>query len=338
MTARKLRLRIALACVAVSAAGLAMGAFSVRAAPHRCASSQLSVEFRGLSAASGRAYQDFAFINHGPLCSLRGWPTLSFLDASGAALSVRAPSRTSEPLRTVILTEGGRAYFTFRYVNEGFCSPRVAVSAVRFTPPDNQHGLVVNRRFSVCTPDPGASVYPVRSTRSFAAPPARTITTVVQGFTATGRPTFSYSERRGDCFYGSLSTPRRDAWRCETGNLIYDPCFSSPHAPGRVACPVTQLDAGIVIRLTRGLPSRYRNTLRPSVRLTPWNVWLTGGQECQWITGASGIISGQRVNYGCTGRLLLLGMPRRTTGLWTIVGVRSSGGDRHSVRIAFAWM
>ena len=333
-----LRLCIAAACVTAAAMGLTVGAFSAGVAPRHCTSSQLSVQFRGLSAASGHAYQDLAFVNRGPLCNLRGWPTVTFLGASGAMLSLRAPSRVSEPVRTVTLTDGGHAYFTFKYVNEGFCSPRVAVSAVRLTPPGDQDPLVLRRTFSVCTPDPGAAVYPVRSTRSFAPAPARTIATVVHGFTPDGRPTFSYSERRGHCFYGSLSTQRRDAWRCEVGNLIYDPCFSSSHARGRVACPVTQLDAGLVIRLTRGLPSRYQNTRAPSVRLTPWNVWLTGGQECRWITGASGIISGRRVNYACTGGLLLLGTPRRTRGLWTITAVRSTSGARHTARIAYAWM
>lgn len=332
------RVWCAAACVTVVAVGLMTGSFSAGAAARHCPSSQLSVQFRSLSAASGRAYQDLAFVNHGPLCTLRGWPTITFLDASGADLPLRAPSRIGEPVRTVTITDGGRAYFTFKYINEGFCSPRATVSAVRFTPPGAQDGLVLHRAFSLCTPDPGALVYPVRSTRSFAPAPARTIATVVQGFTPDGRPTITYSERRGHCFFGSLSTSRRDAWRCETGNLIYDPCFNSSHAPGRVACPVAQLDTGLVIRLTRALPSRYRNTRPPSVRLTPWNVWLTGGQECQWITGASGIISGQRVNYGCTGRLLLLGTPHRTRGLWTITAVRSSGVDRHTVRIAYAWM
>jgi hypothetical protein len=219
-----------------------------RGSATHCTSSQLSVQFRGLSAASGHAHQDLAFVNHGQLCNLRGWPTVTFLGASGALLSLRAPSRVSEPVRTVTLTDDGHAYFTFKYINEGFCSPRVAVSAIRLTPPGDQDRLVLHRTFSVCTPDPGAAVYPVRSARSFAPTPARTIATVVHGFTPDGRPTFTYSERRGHCFYGSLSTQRRDAWRCEVGNLAGCCCSARRVAPagcgrsprsGQPAAPVT---------------------------------------------------------------------------------------------------
>ena len=160
-----LRLFIA-ACATVAAAGLAVGAFAAGAATRHCTSSQLSVKFRGLSAASGRAYQELALVNHGPLCTLRGWPRVAFLGASGAKLSLRAPTRVRESVRTVTLTDGGRAYTTFKYINEGFCSPRVTVSAVRLTPPGDRAALVLHRRFSVCTPDPGAAVYPVRATRS----------------------------------------------------------------------------------------------------------------------------------------------------------------------------
>jgi hypothetical protein len=158
------RFRIAVVCVA-AALGLAVGAFSAGAASRGCLSSHLRAEFAGLSAASGRVYRNVRFVNHGPPCTLRGWPALSFLGASGAPLSLRAPIRVNESVRTVTLADGGYAYFTFKYINKGFCSPRVTVSAMRLTPPGDRHPLVVHRTFSVCTPNPGAAVYPIRSTR-----------------------------------------------------------------------------------------------------------------------------------------------------------------------------
>jgi AcrR family transcriptional regulator len=48
----------------IAAAALTFGALSAGASPRRCASGQLTVRVRGLSAASGHAYREFAFVNH----------------------------------------------------------------------------------------------------------------------------------------------------------------------------------------------------------------------------------------------------------------------------------
>jgi hypothetical protein len=45
---------------------------------------------------------------------------------------------------------------------------------------------------------------------------------------------------RGRCWTGSISDAEAYAWRCLKGDLIYDPCFSSPYKPklGYVVCPL----------------------------------------------------------------------------------------------------
>src|ERR1017187_1165279 len=80
---------------------------------------------------------------------------------------------------------------------------------------------------------------------------------VYEPFSASGTPTVRVTNTvRGHCWTGSLAAAREDAWRCMSGNLIYDPCFSSASARGIVLCPATGAwsSAAIEIRLTQSLP------------------------------------------------------------------------------------
>lgn len=144
--------------------------------------------------------------------------------------------------------------------------------------------------------------------------------TIFEPFAADGSPTIPVRETSGYCWTGSLATPRRDAWRCFRGNFIVDPCFSSAAVPGTVVCPNIGMINGVELDLTKPLPRKYANHARPSLRLQPWNLELTSGRHCVFATGATTIVDGKRLNYGCNGQGngVLWGYPNRRSQPWTI--------------------
>ena len=83
----------------------------------------------------------------------------------------------------------------------------------------------------------------------------------------------------GSCWTSSIAAQRPDAFRCTSGNEIYDPCFTS--AKGQVRCPTDlRHNRGTLIDLTSALPS---NT---NVRSgEAWAFELATGGMCVMGTG-----------------------------------------------------
>jgi hypothetical protein len=168
-----------------------------------------------------------------------------------------------------------------------------------------------------------------------------TTATIFQAFRANGTPTLHTRSRSGQCFTGSLTINRDDAWRCFVGNFLFDPCFSSALAPGRVVCPNSKLTGGIEIRLTKALPRSMGDHARPSLHDQPWNIQLTDGRHCLFSSGASNVVDGVRLNYFCdsSGAFGLWGFPTRKSEPWTILGAGSTAKHLHARRaIRRAWM
>ena len=110
----------------------------------------------------------------------------------------------------------------------------------------------------------------------------------------------------GSCTMGeSLALPRADTWRCIVGNRIYDPCFSTvPHAT-TVICDASPFNPiGIRVQLRTPLP-----THAPVSGQQVWMMQLGNGVICGFLTGATAGIQGQRINYGCTDKTVVLGSP-----------------------------
>jgi hypothetical protein len=151
---------------------------------------------------------------------------------------------------------------------------------------------------------------------------AGTSVTVYQAFTPHGSVTLQTRSRSGDCPSGSEATTRRDAWRCFSGNFVYDPCFSSTHDRGVVVCPEAPwLKRGVEIHLTKPLARAQGNHAAPSQSLQPWALELSDGLRCLFADGATNVVEGQRLNYFC-GRASkegLWGLPDRTSTPWTIL-------------------
>jgi hypothetical protein len=143
---------------------------------------------------------------------------------------------------------------------------------------------------------------------------------------------------RGYCWTSSLSDGRSDAFRCFVGNYIHDPCFANtPRSATAVVCPTAWPGSPVLrIKLTKPLPpnpARGDPTQRP-----PWALRLANGRWCLFLDGATSVIAGMRINYGCKGGKVLLGIPRRGSPTWTIFFAGGFNATQYqAVEIRSAW-
>ena len=93
--------------------------------PPRCTRAHLRLKFVDMQGATGHRYIDYAFKNVGSSsCSLRGYPRASLLNKSGhrkTAARAQVGHDPVSPVRTVVIKPGKRAFFTFTWVDGGFC-------------------------------------------------------------------------------------------------------------------------------------------------------------------------------------------------------------------------
>lgn len=107
------------------------------------------------------------------------------------------------------------------------------------------------------------------------------------------------TSKPGTCFSGSIATPRAGAWRCMSGNQLFDPCFSLPKLTNAVICGAdpSQNKGGFQLDLQSPIPS---NKGLPPAPDSAWMVELQNGVVCSIFTGTQVIINGFGVvAYGC---------------------------------------
>jgi hypothetical protein len=167
--------------------------------------------------------------------------------------------------------------------------------------------------------------------------PAPTATQLFSPANAGGGLAVSVTKRAsGACFTGSIVAMRSDAWRCTVGNVIFDPCISVNQ--DQVLCPSSGpwTNSGVLVSLPGGLPAALADQ-NQGTGGQPWAVQLASGAQCLAISGATTVISGQRLAYNCTNGLGLYGNVQRSGPAWMIFT-----GGAHSAQIklqpiATAW-
>ena len=110
---------------------------------------------------------------------------------------------------------------------------------------------------------------------------------------APGPP--SGEPQEGKCWTGSNAVWREDAWRCDVGNAIYDPCFSTDEGVVCGANPTAPTD-GFPLLLTEPLPAPE---VPQDTTGHAWQVELADGTVCEFATGATGGVGDERINYFC---------------------------------------
>jgi len=112
------------------------------------------------------------------------------------------------------------------------------------------------------------------------AAPVKTAVTMYEAFTSSGQIVPQVTYRSGYCVGGSYASARHDAFRCYSGNEIYDPCFSSSHRAYNVVCPnfveagPSERGTGVAIRLTKPLDDPNP----PHLRLQPLVIETSTGE------------------------------------------------------------
>jgi hypothetical protein len=111
------------------------------------------------------------------------------------------------------------------------------------------------------------------------------------------RPGLTVEERDGSCWNGSLKALRDDAWRCVSGDYIYDPCFSYTGKDSVVACANDPWTSSVTrLRLTEPMPYDFANTNDDK---SSWALILESGDRCVLSSGATITVAGQRADYTC---------------------------------------
>ena len=135
----------------------------------------------------------------------------------------------------------------------------------------------------------------------------------------------------GECARASRYNERRDAWRCQSGNITLDPCFKSP-TDDEVFC-VTSPWVRFGYLVTAVIDDDDHGA---SPAAGPWALQV-GRRRCTFLRRPAR----RRATYRC-GRSrrgpFLFGRPNTKPATWTIRMARNSRGRRaRRVRIRAAW-
>lgn len=127
----------------------------------------------------------------------------------------------------------------------------------------------------------------------------------------------------GSCPGGSTVRPgRADAWRCQAGDSLFDPCFANPTGTELACVPDPFTTQVTIVRLATPLGRAGSNRNDPGQ--PPWFLELVDGSRCG-RTPPSG--------YRCdTGRAL--GEPDTSRPVWT---VRTLEPEAATVDVRTAW-
>ncbi|MFC1433605.1 serine/threonine-protein kinase [Streptacidiphilus sp. N1-3] len=193
-------------------------------------------------------------------------------------------------------------------------------------------------------PTAGPTAPPYTSTAPATTPAAtpalaRTQVDTIAPWDSTGRLNAGVTvagTAQGSCFTTAESTSRDDAFRCNGGNSLYDPCFAPlVQNPTAVMCLGTSPTKLFRLTLTEPLPD-VPPVASPSP-VEPLIIILTDGTSCGMVTGGTTDQAGQRLNYECGNGGGLYGYPDKTGVVWTISYLAKGSAVGTSVPIATSY-
>lgn len=181
------------------------------------------------------------------------------------------------------------------------------------------------------------------------------------------------AETSGVCLHPSLAdVGRPDAWACldpET-NEIFDPCFEDPFASreelGELACatspfspdvrrfsltqPLQRMkdhsaDGGSAPQPPPSAPQPPMPLPAPDERVDvvidpleiPWALELANGSRCGLLTGATAVLAGQRINYGCDDGGQVIGEVDRSAAMWNVAYLAEGASATDQIDVVTAW-
>lgn len=175
------------------------------------------------------------------------------------------------------------------------------------------------------------------STASTPAPaPAPTAVRIFNPVNANGGLAVTATQRTsGSCFTSSIVAARSDAWRCNAGNNLLDPCFTVDQQHVFCPSPGPWANSGTLVSVP-SLPTGQANK-DTGTSGQPWAIQLKDGSQCTEISGATNVIDGQRLGYGCSNQLGLYGNVQRSGTVWMIYTGQPHSAQLTQQPIAIAW-
>ena len=121
--------------------------------------------------------------------------------------------------------------------------------------------------------------------------------------------------KKADCWEGSLSSTRSDAFRCFVDNSISDPCFENPFIQDVVLCPSEPYEKNPEFFKMLSRPKPDQEMENKTYTPWPWYIVLDNKQECRFITGGTAQIVDNRLDYECNeGIYKFLFLPLKENG------------------------
>jgi hypothetical protein len=105
--------------------------------------------------------------------------------------------------------------------------------------------------------------------------------------------------REGSCSTVSIAAPtRRDAYRCEVGDGIYDPCFRLPPIGDRLVCDADPAlkTGGFLLKLTNPTLPAPSHAARSRL---PWIFRLADNSICEPTTGTLPAVNDEPARWSC---------------------------------------
>lgn len=125
----------------------------------------------------------------------------------------------------------------------------------------------------------------------------------------------------GQCITQSKRIIREDAWRCNAGDKIFDPCFVNPKGPqNRLICPVSPWQGDSTeIFVVKPVDNKQHIKLDVS-KVYPWAVELINGVTCVAYQPKYNI-NDLTVYYRCQDQSFLAGHLQRCKAQWTMLNI-----------------
>jgi hypothetical protein len=129
-------------------------------------------------------------------------------------------------------------------------------------------------------------------------------------------------------------------YRCFAGNGVYDPCWVSSNR-SYVYCLAAAWSFDVArLHVTKGYDNHGFSS---HVTKLPWGLELANGTLCGGEQGATGVVDGKRISFGCQHvKYVLIGGVDKHNSAWRIRKARSTGGGHFKlagwVNISKAWL
>jgi hypothetical protein len=138
----------------------------------------------------------------------------------------------------------------------------------------------------------------------------------------------------GHCWEGSIASQQRNAWRCFSGNDIYDPCFKHAGVRDLICMKAPWSKRVDRLRLTRHLPSDGNSGI--TRKNQPWGFKLLNGTRCILGTGTAAWVGPVALPYYCPGHGYAT-LPKTRFSLWRVRHAPNTLDRLNVRRVSKAW-